>query len=78
MPDGDRETTPADRRVTALVAELRQEPAEPPARLTQDVMRTARWQHLARGSLLVTTQLVGALSDGVLLALDDRRRRRPR
>lgn len=62
---------PLERRLAALLAELRAGP-EPDEALIERVIRTARWQHAIRGAVRAVGDLVGAVVD----ALELRARRR--
>lgn len=75
-PPADDRLTPAESRLAALLGALRSEPPPPDARLTRSVMRTARWQFAARGTLLALTELAEVLLGGVATLLGVRGVRR--
>jgi hypothetical protein len=64
MNEPDEPTTPAEARVADLVATLRDEPLgsglEP-----SSVVRSARWQRVARQPLKLVGALAAALADGL-------------
>ncbi len=73
MADHDDDTlTPAEQRVAELVAQLRGDRRDPPQRLTEQVMHTARWQRAVRGTLVTVGQLISALGAGLELLVDNR------
>lgn len=76
MPDDDEPLTPAERRVAVLVAQLQDDRGDPPERLTERVVRTARWQRAVRGTLVIAGQVIGSLGDGLALLIDQRKRPR--
>ena len=72
-----RTTTPAPARTGcgALLAELREEP--PPSAapgLVDEVLRTARWQRVARMAAVGIGQLSGMLAEAIRLHLPSRSR----
>lgn len=74
--DHDEPLTPAEHRVATLVAQLQEDHRELPEHLTEQVMRTARWQRAVRGTLVIAGQVVGSLGDGLALLIDQRKRPR--
>jgi hypothetical protein len=65
--------TPAEARVRDLVQQLRGAPPSPPSTaLVRRVVRTARWQRVARGALVAAGQVLGALAQGVSLLVGRR------
>ena len=72
MSDGaghDDELTRAERRLVGLLALLRAEPAPADAALARSVMRSVRWQAVARSALAAIGSVGGAVADGLSLLL---------
>jgi hypothetical protein len=64
MNEPDEPTTPAEARVADLLATLRDEPLG--SRLEPaSVVRSARWQRVARQPLKLMGALAGAVADGL-------------
>jgi hypothetical protein len=63
----------ADQRVTELLRDLEHNAAAPPPDLDRRVVRTARWQHAVRGSLLVSSELATVVGVALRLALGTRK-----
>ena len=57
----------ADQRVSELLADLERNAAPPPGNLSDRVVRTARWQHAVRNSLVISSELATVV--GVALRL---------
>lgn len=59
----------AERRLLALLDQLRAEAPHAAAGLVEDVLRTARWQRVVRGALLGVSALAGVLADAIAVEL---------
>ncbi|MDO8189586.1 hypothetical protein Q5424_28585 [Conexibacter sp. JD483] len=71
--------SPDERRVHDLFGDVRRAPPpEPPARLEERVMRTARWQLAVRGTLRAVTELSAVVAGGLRGALGGSNQRRTR
>lgn len=57
----------ADQRVNELLRDLEGNAAPPPSGLPDSVLRTARWQHTVRNSLVISSEL--AMVVGVVCKL---------
>ena len=68
----DEELTHAELRLVRLLALLRAEPAAADAGLSRSVMRSVRWQAVARGALAAIGSVGGAVADGLSLLLGRR------
>lgn len=77
-PRAEDRLTPVESRLATLLDALRSEPPPPDAGLTESVMRTARWQFAARGTLVALTELAEVLIGGVAALLGVRAVRRDR
>jgi hypothetical protein len=63
----------ADRRVHELLRDLERNAAEPPPDLSRDVVRTARWQHAVRNSLVISSELATVVGTAVRLVAGGRK-----
>ena len=63
--------TPAERKLAGHLT-LLQETPDPPASLTERVLRTARWQQSVRSPLLALTHVMGTVADAFRLLLGGR------
>jgi len=75
MSDGHapQELSPAEERLVVLLTALSSERPVPGDSLETRVMRTARWQYLLRGVLLMVSDLLAQIVEGTLLLLGVRR-----
>jgi hypothetical protein len=65
---------PAEARVSEHLALLRADGPEPPTSLVRRVVRSARWQRLARDPLRVVGMIAAAVATGVAALLGLRKR----
>jgi len=63
----------ADQRVHELLRDLERNAADPPPELPRSVVRTARWQHAARNSLVISSELATVIGAAVRLAAGGRK-----
>ena len=62
----------ADQRVPELLRDLARNAAAPPPDLPASVLRTARWQHAVRGSLVISSELATVVGAALKLAAGTR------
>lgn len=67
--DGDDRLDAAEERLLVLLAAVRTDEPGPSESLEDEVMRTARWQHLVRGVMVAVSDLLTLLVEGILLML---------
>jgi hypothetical protein len=65
---------PAEARVSEHLALLRADGPEPPTSLVRRVVRSARWQRLARDPLRVVGMIAAAVATGVAALIGMRKR----
>ncbi len=58
----------ADQRVHELLSDLERNAAPPPPDLSAQVVRTARWQHSVRSSLVLSGELATVVGAALKLA----------
>jgi hypothetical protein len=63
----------ADRRVHELLRDLEGNAAAPPPDLPESVLRTARWQHAVRNSLVISSELASVVGTALKLAAGGRK-----
>jgi hypothetical protein len=63
----------ADQRVHELLRDLERNAAAPPPDLPASVLRTARWQHAVRGSLVISSELATVVGAALKLAAGTRK-----
>jgi len=76
VSDEPRELIPAERRLAEHLELLRAEGPQPGTELVPRVVRTVRWQRVARAPLRVAGMIAGAFFDGLLrlVAFGERKR----
>lgn len=75
--EADEPLTPAEKRASGLLALLRDDLPRAPVGLTEGVVRSARWQRAARGTLALIGELVAAATVGTEILLGIERRDPP-
>lgn len=77
MNEEPREVSPeAERRLADHLELLRADRPEPGTALAPRVVRTARWQRVARAPLRVIGMIAGSLLDGIVRLMAPERRNR--
>lgn len=66
-------TDAADQRLHELLRDLEHNAASPPPDLPDSVVRTARWQHAVRNSLVISSELATVIGAALKLAAGARR-----
>jgi hypothetical protein len=69
----DDAATPAEERLLAHLEDLRRHPPEPVAELAAIVVRSARWQLVARPYLLAVGALAMSMAEGTRVGMGARR-----
>jgi hypothetical protein len=75
-PNPPDASSPAEARLHDLLDLVRALPPRPPARLTADVLRAARFERHLRSGAIAATQIGAAALEGLALLLGLRRPRR--
>jgi hypothetical protein len=70
----DDPPTPAERRLSELLGLLRSDPPQPPPRLADDVVRSARFEHRLRATTLSIGAFGAGMIEGLALLLGIKRR----
>lgn len=74
-PIGENHPDGSETRLRDYLEELRDEPPEPEPPMSARIVRTARWQHAARGPLQAIGMLLDAVAAGIAELFGDRRPR---
>lgn len=67
----DRDLTPAEEQLVALLELLRAERLEADEAMVEAVLRSARWQVVVRGAILLIDDLVGTVAGALGLVFAD-------